>query len=415
MTGTALIAKWPELRKLSPKQVIAGAQRCVGEEHEATLRLLLYLTEVERRHAFEDVGKRSLWPFIQETLGYAEYETRLRFHAARLLLRFPIVAEYLADRRLTMTTLVLLKDELTDANVRDWCEKAANKSKAKIEEEIASTKRPVVDFAMWSTVNPTIQEVAPSAAPSPDGPVPDSAPSSPPPQAASYVVKNAPSKASVKPMTVSQRRLDATVSLEWAADLDEVADLLSEVFPDKDPVKVLGYCLKEVKKRLLKKRVDPSKLSTTEPTKPQSPSATAATTPGADKTYRVHRVTVTKRDLDLAIAGRNRDGFKRVAIPIDTAREVWERDNYCCQRVLKNGERCLSTYQCQLDHLRAVADGGSNEPSNLRVHCRMHNLQRARERFGNERIARAIAQRRGPSPRKPASATRGERPPSLFQ
>src|SRR5205085_12362844 len=108
--GVCVIEKWPELQKLSGRQVLDGTKRCAGEERGALLKFLLYLSEVERRQYYELEGKRSLWEYLEESLRFSKSETRLRFHTAKLLLQFPIVAGYLADGRLSMTTLVTLED-----------------------------------------------------------------------------------------------------------------------------------------------------------------------------------------------------------------------------------------------------------------------------------------------------------------
>lgn len=428
-TGVSLVGKWPELRKLTARQAVDGAKRCAKEERDAGFRLLLYLTEVERKKAYEEANKRSLWPFIEETLGFTAYETRLRFYSTKALIDFPETAEYLADGRLSMTTLVLLTDVLTRSNVRDWCEKASNQSKTQVEELIAKTQSEVRDFVTMTALSATVTEVT-SAASASDAPAETPAASTaigsatlPSTPGRTYLVTNAPSKASVKALTSTQTHFEATMPNELIADLKEVSDLLSEIFPDKNAVKVIGYCLKEVKKRLQKKRgiveTKPKKAASHDShhetvSVASSPSPEPPSPAAPDKKYELKRVKITQEDL--AIAGRKRDrAFKRVAIPVETLRFVWERDNYCCQRQLKGGGICGSTYQCQIDHVDEVALGGSNDPSNLCVHCRMHNLQRARERFGTARIARAIEKRKQQTASKRASlAKKTDKPTTLF-
>jgi 5-methylcytosine-specific restriction endonuclease McrA len=54
----------------------------------------------------------------------------------------------------------------------------------------------------------------------------------------------------------------------------------------------------------------------------------------------------------------------------------------CCEYTNpNNGQRCDGVYQLQIDHKIPLALGGSNNPSNLRVLCRTHNLLEARK-FG---------------------------------
>lgn len=62
-----------------------------------------------------------------------------------------------------------------------------------------------------------------------------------------------------------------------------------------------------------------------------------------------------------------------------TRRFLFQRAHHCCEYVsASNGIRCISKYQLQIDHIVPIAKGGANDPSNLRVLCRTHNLAEAR-------------------------------------
>jgi len=69
---------------------------------------------------------------------------------------------------------------------------------------------------------------------------------------------------------------------------------------------------------------------------------------------------------------------RRTAIPVSLQRLIYQRAEDCCEYVSSTGHRCRSRYQVQLDHILPVAKGGGNEPGNLRVLCRAHNLSEAR-------------------------------------
>jgi hypothetical protein len=69
----------------------------------------------------------------------------------------------------------------------------------------------------------------------------------------------------------------------------------------------------------------------------------------------------------------------RVFIPTATRKYVFHRGQYCCDYISSiNGHKCGSRFQVQLDHIIPVAKGGGNNPENLRLLCRTHNLSEAR-------------------------------------
>lgn len=81
---------------------------------------------------------------------------------------------------------------------------------------------------------------------------------------------------------------------------------------------------------------------------------------------------------------------KSRAIPRATRREVFERDGERCCFIDSVGRRCPASAYLEIDHIRASALGGSNEPENLRVYCRAHNRLLAELTFGREHVADQI-------------------------
>jgi 5-methylcytosine-specific restriction endonuclease McrA len=85
-------------------------------------------------------------------------------------------------------------------------------------------------------------------------------------------------------------------------------------------------------------------------------------------------------------------------VPAAIAREVYLRDGGECTFCSSDGRRCGSRDFLQLDHVQPWARGGEATVENLRLRCRGHNLQAARNEFGDEHVSAAIE--RGRSPRK---------------
>ncbi|MBS1969514.1 MAG: HNH endonuclease [Bdellovibrionales bacterium] len=69
----------------------------------------------------------------------------------------------------------------------------------------------------------------------------------------------------------------------------------------------------------------------------------------------------------------------RVHIPENIRRRVFQKAEHCCEyQSHLTGRKCGSRYQLQIDHVKPLAKGGTNEFKNLRVLCRAHNLAEAR-------------------------------------
>src|SRR4029079_4724415 len=86
-------------------------------ERGLLVEFLTYLAEVDRRGVHLEVGFSSLFAYLTEHLRFSRSAAFRRSTAARLLARFPVVADYLADGRLCLTTLVELRDVLDEARL----------------------------------------------------------------------------------------------------------------------------------------------------------------------------------------------------------------------------------------------------------------------------------------------------------
>ncbi len=76
-------------------------------------------------------------------------------------------------------------------------------------------------------------------------------------------------------------------------------------------------------------------------------------------------------------------GSKQSAGPAVTKtarRIVWQKARGVCEYIdASSGRRCSSSHQLEIEHVKPRAFGGGNELKNLKLFCRAHNQQAARE------------------------------------
>jgi 5-methylcytosine-specific restriction endonuclease McrA len=73
-------------------------------------------------------------------------------------------------------------------------------------------------------------------------------------------------------------------------------------------------------------------------------------------------------------------------VPVETERAVWERDNSQCTFVDGEGRRCRERRFLTLEHRTPFALGGPPTLENLCLLCTPHNLENARQVFGEPHI-----------------------------
>jgi GNAT superfamily N-acetyltransferase len=110
-------------------------------ERRLLVELLRYLAELDRRKTVLALGYPSLFSFCTEFLGLTKASAFRRTTAARMLARFPPAADYLADGRLNLTTLVELRDVLDERHLVEILDRAAGRTEEQVK-ELAAALRP---------------------------------------------------------------------------------------------------------------------------------------------------------------------------------------------------------------------------------------------------------------------------------
>jgi 5-methylcytosine-specific restriction endonuclease McrA len=77
-----------------------------------------------------------------------------------------------------------------------------------------------------------------------------------------------------------------------------------------------------------------------------------------------------------------KDATKSRHIPNDIRDKVFLRDQGQCVYVASDGTRCQCKRGLQVDHIKPFANGGTHDPSNLRLLCAGHNRREAERTMG---------------------------------
>ncbi len=95
---------------LDSEQLAARIDTLIAEERLHTVDLLAHLAELDRRQLYAPLGHSSFFAYCTDHLRLASSSAYRRTTGARLLAKFPVVAEYRRDGRVCLTTLCMRKN-----------------------------------------------------------------------------------------------------------------------------------------------------------------------------------------------------------------------------------------------------------------------------------------------------------------
>ena len=107
------------LTDLSDAQLLDSLKTLCGQGRVVLARLLAHLVEVEERRLHLEAACPSMFQFCVQRLGMSEDEACRRIHAARLVRRFPDLLVRIERGDLTLSTMALLRDALTEASYEE--------------------------------------------------------------------------------------------------------------------------------------------------------------------------------------------------------------------------------------------------------------------------------------------------------
>jgi 5-methylcytosine-specific restriction endonuclease McrA len=335
------------LAQLSSETLTARVGQLLGHERRLVVAFLFHLAELEDRQLHLRLGHSSLFVYCTDALRLSKAAAFRRTTAARLLRRFPRAAPYLESGALCLTTLVELREVLTDENHERTLADAAGKTEDQVRELVAALRpRPAPPDLFRRLPAP------PSSGPEPDAPQSSPSdharPAEPPPSSRT--------RGRLEPISDELRVLRVTVGREFAQDLDKVRALLSHKLPSGALEQVLHECIRQTIAACEKRRRGGTKSRTARP-KPASPQPPSR------------------------------------HIPTEVRRAVWERDEGRCAFVGTTGIRCGSTHRIEFHHLHPFALGGEATVPNIALRCARHNAYEAEQELGRAHMDAARERR----------------------
>jgi hypothetical protein len=342
----------------------------VQVERHAMLDVIEHLVEMERRRLYLRHAASSLYRYCIDRLGYGEDAALKRHRVAKVAVRLPQVLDELRAGTMHLTTVFLLSRHLTEDNAAALLGEARGKSRRQIEELIARWfPRPDVPSSL-ELMSPEalgfgeaeqLMLVAggPSAVRSPqaggagrNGGTCSGA--GDPIQAHPITCSRAgePARGRLEPLSPARLRVEFTARAELYEKLEKARTLLSHAVPSGDLGELFERALDVLIEQESRKRF------------------------GAGKPRKARKLKPGSRH-----------------VPVEIERAVWGRDQGQCTFVDAEGRRCAERRFLTIEHRTPHAQNGPPTLENLCLFCNAHNLESARQVFGEAHIEAKIRAR----------------------
>lgn len=397
-----------DLQHLTDNQLTDNLVTWHGREQAAQAAVIAHLIEVERRELHLNRGYSSLFVFCTEALGMTEDVAGTRIGAMRVIRDYPCVLEMLADRRLYLSGIRLLRPHLSSQNADELLQAAAGLSKRELEKLLArrfpkQDVKPSVrklpqkqQVRQLSTTN--TQEAGAPAEPEPAKSTQTSnqnlqqeeitAPTAPVPQPIQTTAaqdRQEQRHNEVTPLSATRYKVTFTASKELIAKLEQAQALLSHAVRKQDIEAVMLRALTLLVETEEKRRFGAPRKRTSHQGEESSATANDSPCPGACQ--------VQDQTSEPAATVPEVDDTKAPSryIPAAVRREVYERDGHRCTYRSPDGKRCNERRFLEFDHVGTPwSQGGAATAENLTLRCGAHNRWAARQLFGSDYVESRI-------------------------
>jgi len=148
----------PSFAALTDQQLLTEVRGLAASERASTATLVAALAELDRRRLYLGQGYASLFKYCTQALLLSGDAAHNRIRAARVAAKWPEVLDLLADGSLTLASVRVLSDVLTEANHCELFQAARHKSRRDVAVLVAPLKPPAYDDMLARSVLEPVAE-----------------------------------------------------------------------------------------------------------------------------------------------------------------------------------------------------------------------------------------------------------------
>jgi hypothetical protein len=399
------------LADFSDARLFGALDTLVGTHRECTADIVAHLAELDARRAYLARGYGSLFQYCLDALRLSDDETCRRIEAARLVQGFPVILEWLASGRVTLSSLALLKPHLTAANHAELLAGIEGLS-CRLAKEWLAARFPVADVPERVRQLPQM----PAASTVRVAPVEPQVGAS---EEADHSLLRTqlgvalPARpARVEPLSTDRFAMQVTISRSLKGEIDVVRDLMRHQNPTGSLETILEHAIAALKAKLEKQKLGSVRGRSKREWSGESSAATSAlpqngftVLPGAppssaEAASGARSAAAANGVAQHANGTLSRDGAKaptsalRSHISPATKRAIVAKHGWQCSFVGVDGRRCESRAFLQFDHICPKGIDGTGAEDNVRILCRAHNQYAAERIYGAAVMQRARVKRR---------------------
>jgi hypothetical protein len=326
-----------DLLKLNNTEFHVAFEKAADEEQRATLQVLHFINDCERRKSYLDIGYSSIWDYCVRKLAYSSSTASRYIQAARCIRQNSEVLEMLEKREVTVSSINQFASVLDEKNKELILSQAKGASWREVE-SIARRYRPPMELK---------DRMVPVRASTPDG---------------------------VHDMVFTQ----FLAPDEYSEVFDEVRNLLPGDLSYGD---IVLTALREYRDR--HSPIERQKRRENKGAVSLHSHRWESSTAREDVTLHSHRQDRSARKGAVSLHSHQWESNDVTHdIPKIVRDVIFIRDGGQCTFVAPDGTRCQCRKGLQVDHIKPVANDGPVDMANLRLLCGGHNRLMAERTMG---------------------------------
>jgi len=347
---------YTNVKQLTDKVLLHQMDLLSAHEREVTVLVLRHLREIECRRLFVDLGYSSMHVYCIKHLKYSEGQAQRRLSSARLMTELPEIEKDIQAGSLTITNLSKFQSFARAEKLADFALSKEEKLEALTQIQNKPTRQVERELIQKSHKPEVLAEKYHNIS----------------------VVMNEHGQAN------QFAKFEALLNEENQELLQEFKNLYAHELKDQANVSVLTFLLsKAVQHKKKQKGLIPKQNSNASPPPAKKVNAEPKLSEEVEMSAEPKVSGEPKVSVEIEVSGEVKLAKTplRKATKASTEKLVWKRAEACCEQVVGEGKKCGSKYALEIDHVVAIALGGTDELENLQLLCRAHNSRRAIKTF----------------------------------